>query len=104
MMRRRTKKPEDIKRIVNKVIGRIEKQNPGKKEKILKVWRGIVGERASSHSRPVSIKRKVLTIETDSSTWFYALNLKKGSILKDIKRELGEHKITDIRLRMGDIE
>lgn len=103
MMRKRVRRPEDIKNILNKVIGKIEKQGPGKKEKILNAWHGIVGDKASGHSRPVSIRRRILTIEVDSSTWFYALNLKKKDILKDMKSELKEYKIEDIRFRMGDI-
>ncbi|MFC1667105.1 DciA family protein [Candidatus Omnitrophota bacterium] len=103
-MRRKTKKPEEIKGILNKVIGKIEKQNPGRKEKILGAWQRIVGGKAASHSRPVSIRRKVLTIEMDSSTWLYTLNLKRKSILKDIKKELEEYKIENIRFRIGDIE
>jgi len=102
-MMRRTKKPEGIKGILNKVIRRIEKEGPASKEKILIAWQDIVGEKASSHSRPVGIRRRVLTIEIDSSTWLYQLNLKKRAILKDIKKELGSDKIEDIRFRMGDI-
>lgn len=100
---RRPKKPEDIRGVVNKVLSRIERQGPGKKEKISEAWHGTVGEKASLHSRPVGIKRKILLIEVDSSTWFYGLSLKKTGILKDINKRLTEYKIEDIRFRMGDI-
>ncbi len=100
---RKTKKPEDIKHILNTVIGKIERKGPGKKDKILNAWHKVVGQRASSHSRPVSIKRKILTIEVDSSTWLYELNLKKKSILDNIKTELGQDKISNLSLRIGDI-
>ena len=102
-MRKRIDRPEDIKGILDKLIGKIEKRSPGKREKILNAWQGAVGERASCHSRPVSISRKTLIVEIDSSTWFYTLNLKKKGILKDIKKKLGEDKVKDIRFRMGDI-
>ena len=102
-MRRKTKRPEDIKGIVSKVIGKIEKQGPGKKEKILNAWKKSAGEKAASHSRPVGIRRKVLTVEIDSSTWLYELSLKKKHILRDIKKELGQGNMEDIRFRMGDV-
>ena len=102
-MRRTTRKPEDIKKILNQVIGKIEKQGPGKKEIILEAWGRVVGEKAAYHSRPVGIKKGVLTIEVDSSAWLYALNLKKAGIIEDIKRGLEKYKIRDIRFRMGDI-
>ncbi len=103
MMRKKTQKAEGIKGILDNVIGGIETKARGKKEKILNAWQGIVGEKAATHSRPASIRQKVLTIEVDSSTWFYSLSLKKNSILKDINKELGEDKIKDIRFRTGDI-
>lgn len=102
-MRRGSRRPENIKGILCKVIGKIEKQGPGKKEKILKTWKKIAGEKATSHTRPVGIRRNVLTIEIDSSTWLYELNLKKRKLLKDIKKELAQYKIEDIKFRMGDI-
>jgi predicted nucleic acid-binding Zn ribbon protein len=100
---KRTKGPEDIKNIVVKVIKKIERQEPGKKEKILKAWGSVVGEKVVLHSRPIGIKKGLLTIEVDSSTWLYELSLKKKSILKDIKKILQEYKIENIRFRMGDI-
>jgi len=102
-MRKKAQRVEDIKGILDKVIGGIETKSRGKKEKILNAWQGIVGEAAASHSRPAGIRRKVLTIEVDSSTWFYSLSLKKKAILEDINRELGKDNIKDIRFRMGDI-
>lgn len=102
-MRKRIERPEGIKGILYNIIGKIEKQGPGKKKEILNTWQDIVGEKASSHTRPVGIRRKVLTIEADSSTWLYELNLKKKAILKDMNKRLPQHKIEDIRFRMGNI-
>ncbi len=101
---RRSKKPEGIQKILHNLIGSIEKKDSKKKEKILKVWQKTAGEKAYSHTRPVSIRRKTLIIEIDSSTWLYALNLKKRDLLKEIKKELQEYKIEDIRFRVGDIK
>ncbi|MBU1130506.1 DUF721 domain-containing protein [Patescibacteria group bacterium] len=104
MMRRKTnRRPEDIKKILDKLIGKIGKKGPGKKDRILAAWKKAVGEKAAGHSRPVSIKRKVLMIEIDSSTWMYELNLKKDHILRDVRKQLGEDKVKDLRFRMGDI-
>lgn len=101
--KKQTKRPEYIKDIVDKVINRLEKKGPGKKEKILIAWQKIAGPKAASHSRPVGIKRKVLTIEVDSSTWIYSLSLNKREALKNLQKELKEEGIKDIRFRAGDI-
>ncbi|MFH1479531.1 MAG: DUF721 domain-containing protein [Candidatus Omnitrophota bacterium] len=90
-----------IKNIIGKVVGDIEKKEPGKKERIEQAWKNIVGPEGVKHSRPIDIRKKVLIVEVSSSTWFYALNLKKKSILKDLEGLL-EEKIEDIRFRMGD--
>lgn len=101
--RRQAKRPEDIKGIISKVIGKLEKKGPDRREKLLRAWQKIAGGAAAAHSRPTGIKRKILTIETDSSTWLYSLSLKKNSILKDLRTELKKEEISDIRFRMGDI-
>lgn len=101
--KRQTKRPEGIKGIIGKVISRLEKRGPDKKEKTLKAWHKTAGEPAAAHSRPVSIKRKIITIEVDSSTWLYNLSLRKGSILKALQAELKEEEIKSIRFRMGDV-
>jgi hypothetical protein len=103
--KREKTKPEDIKNIINSVIEKIEKQGPGKKEKILDAWKKAAGEDINGHSRPVSVRREVLTIEVDSSTWFYAINLKKRDIMKRLNNDKKENdiKIKSIKLRMGEI-
>jgi predicted nucleic acid-binding Zn ribbon protein len=102
--KRHTKRPEDRKEIIGKVIGKLEKRGPGKKEKVLNAWKKTAGQAAAGHSRPVGVKRKIITIEVDSSTWLYNLSLKKGSMLKALRLELqDEEDIKDIRFRMGDV-
>jgi len=103
MVKTKTKRPEGIKSILDKVIVKIESNSPRNKEFILKTWQRTAGKKASSHSRPVSVRKSVLTVEVDSSTWLYELNLLKRSLLRDIKKELGQDKVKNIRFRMGDI-
>ncbi|MBU4342528.1 MAG: DUF721 domain-containing protein [Candidatus Omnitrophica bacterium] len=102
-MRKSKKQPEGIKNILGNVLGTIEKKGPGKKEKISNAWQKTAGEKAARHSRPTGLRRKVLAIEVDSSTWFYELSTKKRELLRELKKELKECKIDDIRFRMGDI-
>jgi len=98
---KKTKNPEDIKNIINNVIKKIEKKGPGKKEKIYKLWGDVAGEMAMAHSRPIGIKKGILTIEIDSSTWLYELNIRKNELLLGLKKEI--EGLKDIRFKMGDI-
>lgn len=103
MARKTNRRPESIKGIVDELIIKIEKKGPGKREKILNAWQKVAGEEASHRSRPIAIRKKVLTVEIDSSTWMYALNLEKGRILKELKKELRQYKVEGLRFRMGEV-
>jgi len=102
MNRKAQRKPEGIGSILKKVVEEIETKNPDTKEKILNAWLKVSGKKAQEHSRPISLRRKVLTIEVDSSTWIFALNIKKGQLVKNIQKELGKEKIQNIRFRIGE--
>lgn len=102
-MTRKRHKPEGIASIVGQVIKKLDVKTHGSKEAILNAWHASVEEKARLHTRPVAIRRKVLTIEVDSSTWIYTLSMKKKDILDEMKRSIGKDKIQDIRFRMGEI-
>jgi predicted nucleic acid-binding Zn ribbon protein len=102
-MRKSKNKPEGIGFVIESVIKKLDTKSHGLKNKILSAWQNTNEEKALAHTRPVAIKRKVLVIEVDSSTWIYALSLKKKAILAEMKRLLGKDKIEDIRFRMGEI-
>jgi predicted nucleic acid-binding Zn ribbon protein len=103
MTRKRSKKPEDIGDIVNQVIKKLDIKTHGEREEIVAAWDKAIEPEAKLHAKPVAIKKNILTIEVDSSTWLYMLNLKKKSTLGAMRKILGETKIEDIRFRMGEI-
>lgn len=102
-MRKKGAKPEDIGGIISKVIKKLDTKTHGSKEEVVKAWHGAIEPKAVCHTRPVLIKKNILTIEVDSSTWLYFLSLKKKSILEDMKKILGKGRIEDIRFRIGEI-
>lgn len=103
MARKTGKKPEDIGHIISQVIKKLDTKTHGQKEKIAQAWQSAIEPKAISHTRPVAVKKNVLTVEVDSSTWLYMLSLKKKNILENMGKSLGESKIKDIRFRMGEI-
>lgn len=102
-MRKKGKKPEGIGDIISKVIKKLDTKTHGSKEEVVKAWYEAIEPKAVSHTRPVSIKKNILTIEVDSSTWLYFLSFKKKNILEDMKKLLGKGRIEDIRFRIGEI-
>ena len=103
MTKKKEKKPEDIGHIISQVIKKLDTKTHGSVEEVVQAWKNAIEEKAISHTKPVAIKKNVLTIEVDSSTWLYFLSLKKKSILKSMEKVLGKGKIEDIRFRIGEI-
>ncbi len=67
------------------------------------VWMRAAGEAAAKHAKPVDIKEGVLVVHVDSSSWLHKLTMEKAGILAQIKSELGEGPVKDIKLRIGEI-
>jgi predicted nucleic acid-binding Zn ribbon protein len=103
MTRKKGKKPEDIGDILKQVIKTIDTKTHGAREEIVNAWHKAIEPGAVAHTRPVAIKKDILTVEVDSSTWLYVLSLKKKNILEAMKKTLGNAKIEDIKFRIGEI-
>ena len=97
------KKPEDIGHIISQVIKKLDTKTHGSIEEVVQAWQNAIEAKAIFHTKPVAIKKNILTIEVDSSTWLYFLSLKKKTILKNMEKTLGKGKIEDIRFRIGEI-
>ena len=104
MRKRNPKNTEAIKGVLEHLVQDIEKKGPGTKDAVFGAWNKIVGTEGIRYSRPVGLRKQILTIEIDNSVWFYALNLKKASILKDLSLYLKKEKIKDVKFRMGNTE
>jgi predicted nucleic acid-binding Zn ribbon protein len=66
-------------------------------------WSKAVGEAGAKHAKPIDIKDGVLVVHVDSSSWLHKLTMEKGRILAQIKNELGEDPVKDIKLRIGSL-
>jgi len=103
MTKKKEKKPEEIGLIISQLIKKLDTKTHGSIEEVVQAWQNAVETKAISHTKPVAIKKNILTIEVDSSTWLYFLSLKKKNILESMKKILGKGKIEDIRFRIGEI-
>lgn len=103
MRRKKGDKPEDIGAILKQVIKKLDTKTHGVREELTSAWEKSTAPEAVLHTRPVAIKKKILTIEVDSSTWLYMLSLKKKAALASMKKTLGSDRIEDIKFRMGEI-
>ena len=103
MKRKKGDKPEDIGGILKQVIKKLDTKTHGAREELTGAWKKSIAQEAVFHTRPVALKKKILTIEVDSSTWLYMLSLKKKGALDNMKKILGSDRIKDIKFRIGEI-
>lgn len=103
MTKKHTKRPDRIKEIIETVLKKLEKKEHGVKGEVIKAWYAAIDSTALKHTRPVSIKKKILIVQVDSSAWLYTLNLKKAEILNKIKNIAGPAKICGLRFKIGEL-
>ena len=88
--------------IIKSVFAEFENKKNISKEDIEVFWKDIVGDNGFKHSRPLAIRKEILTVQVDSSGWMQELSMRKRNILKGLKRRLGKDKISEIHFRIGE--
>jgi len=81
---------DEIKNIVNDVIGKISSQKPEQQSRIQNVWKKIVDQKGQQHSSIINFQDKRLIVNIDSSIWLFQFNLKRWKILKELQKEIPE--------------
>jgi len=63
---------------------------------------GALSKKELKHVKPGSLKKGVLSINVDSSSWLYQLNLKKAELLSRLSKNTAD--IREVRFRLGAIK
>ena len=96
------KKAAPISEVLKSVFTELENRKLSSQEEIEGLWKSLVGEMGFKHSRPATIKKNILTVRVDSSTWMQELSMRKRQLLKGLKRDLGKDRISEIQFRIGE--
>lgn len=64
-------------------------------------WRHCVGELIAQHARPLRLTKGVLTLAVESTAWMNELQYHVPEIIRRVNEELGDGKIQDVRMRVG---
>lgn len=67
-------------------------------------WEQSVGPAIARHAQPQALRGKKLTLIVDSPAWMQQLSLLKPEILEKVNRTLGKEAVTEITLRLGEVE
>ena len=89
--------------VTKSIIGKLSITRHKKEKKILEAWRRAAGERYSEHTQPVSLRRKELVVNVESSGWLYDLTMRKREISEKLKKRLKDD-FSKVRFRIGQIE
>jgi predicted nucleic acid-binding Zn ribbon protein len=95
-------KASPISEIIHSVFAKLEGAANPSQEGIESLWKELVGQDGFRHSRPVALRKKVLNILVDNSSWMQELSMRKRNILKGLKRKLGKDRISEIHFRIGE--
>src|SRR3989338_653645 len=88
--------------LVQGVIKRLKKGRLSEEE-MASVWVKAVGRKGARHSHPASLRRGVLFVNVDRSSWLYELTLRKKEILEKMEGKMKRKPAKDIRFRIGEI-
>ncbi len=90
--------------VIKNVFARLEKEANSSKEEMDSCWKELVGEKGFRHSRPASLRKKILNVRVDSSGWMHELTMQKRQILKGLKRRLGKDRISELHFKIGELD
>ncbi len=65
------------------------------------IWKSVVGEKVSSRTKVLGLKRGVLEVGVDNAALMNELaSFRKAGFLRTFQKEHSEHKINDIRFKL----
>lgn len=87
--------------VVGKTLKGLGLNDRFNEELVFEAWNEMVDNFVASNARPVSLERRVLSIQVLHSTVHYELERMKGLLLKKMQERFGADKIREIRFRLG---
>ncbi len=100
--------PQDVSKFEQEIESGVGKAMKGlglkdrfNEEQVFEAWNELVDNFIAHNARPISLERKVLSIQVLHSTVHYELERMKGSLLKKMQERFGPENVRDIRFRLG---
>ena len=93
---------DNIRDIVRGVIKNIAQEKPTNHEKLERTWKEILNQQERAHTQIVQFRQGQVWIAVDSPAWVYALNMKKGKLLEQLRQQLPE--IQGLHFKIGKVE
>ena len=93
---------DNIKDVVNKVIGDIAEKKPDSHNKIQRIWQNLLTKQELKHTKLLGVNENTLSVCVDSPAWLYQMRIRQTKILRQLKEEVSD--IKSIRFKIGKIK
>lgn len=67
-------------------------------------WQQAAGSLLAKHSRPTNLRRGVLQVVVENSTWMQELTFARDAILAKLQETAKDQGIRDLRFRLGSLK
>ncbi len=95
---------DDIKKIVEGLIGAMADPERIKKVRLMEMWPKVIGPKLAEHTKPVFGKKGELIVWVDQSVLAFELKQRYHQVLlKRLKEALGDDEIMSLRFYVGQI-
>lgn len=86
---------------INKLLSQMGISGGLEEEKLKQAWISVAGEFVAKNTKPESLKNGVLVLSVLQPSMRFHLEQMKGKLLKNLKKELGEGVVTQVRFKVG---
>ena len=93
---------DNIKDIINQVIGQIAEKQPNNQSKLERIWLNVLEAKELEHTRLVGLKNGWISAYVDSPAWLYQMKIRRGKIVERLKQEIPE--IKNISFKIGKVK
>lgn len=93
---------DEIKDIIQNVIQGLSGKKESEQQKLSSLWDRIASGKNRQHTSISGYRDHVLTINVDSSAWLYQMNIMKGQLLAEIRKE--DPDVEKISFRIGKVK
>ena len=91
-----------IKDVLNNLIRNCRKESNTELAAIRQAWNNTFNKAITDNAQPAALKDGVLLITVKSSTVTYQLRFQTNDIIKHINQAMGQQRICDIKLKIGN--
>lgn len=95
------RRPERISTLLPRVLADLGLEDSARAARIAEHWAEWMGEETAGHCHPVLLRRDILELAADSSTWAQAVRLRAPEIMKILADRLGGSAPTGLCVRVG---